>query len=481
VLNLLGNAAKYTEEGAVVLSVGFDKGETDGEITLCISVRDTGIGIKPDDLAVLFDTFTRVDPAVTGNIEGAGLGLSISKELTRFMGGSISVESVYGEGSTFTVKLPQKIADNTPVSAAAERDNITLDKKEGCFIAPEAAVLVVDDNADNLKILRLLLSNTMIKVDTAIDGEKCLRAVAKKHYHAIIMDYMMPGQDGIETLRKLRETDGFNTPVIALTANVSTEAEEKLKSAGFAFCFPKPVVISELENALMKLIPSELTTPYIKAADKKAEANREAVRELANSGISYKDGLAFFSGDSAQYLKIARLFIENAERSKETIRNFAEKGDYSQLLYEVHSFKSRARAIGANALSDTAEKLENLCAVKDERYIKLLLPILFYEWDKADEGLKEFCGKDENNLAPTLETPAGRADFEKLLPLLKRNRQPDALELIEKYLAAKNTPETEDMLKKIRDKVNDIEFREAEELLINLIKEVSYEQSYSYS
>jgi CheY-like chemotaxis protein len=282
-INLLGNAAKYTQKGGIVLSVSFTEDESDDIITLSLSVSDTGIGIKSSDLAVLFDTFTRVDPAVTGSIEGAGLGLSISKELTQFMGGSISVESVYGEGSTFTIKIPQQIADKTPVSAGADltdRKKHIPAVKQGSFIAPEAAVLAVDDNEDNLKILRLLLSRTMINLDTAKSGEECIKAASNKHYEVIIMDYMMPGQDGIETLRKLRQIDGFNTPVIAITANVSTEAEEKLKNAGFTLCLSKPVVWRELENALAKTIPSELVTPHLTKTEINTHSNFEAIRSL---------------------------------------------------------------------------------------------------------------------------------------------------------------------------------------------------------
>jgi signal transduction histidine kinase/FixJ family two-component response regulator/HPt (histidine-containing phosphotransfer) domain-containing protein len=481
ILNLLGNAAKYTEEGGVVLSVGFAAGESDDTINLLISVRDTGFGIKPDDLAVLFDTFTRVDPSVTGSIEGAGLGLSISKKLTQFMGGQISVESIYTEGSTFTVKLPQRIADKTPISLLTDRKKSVTHGKKGSFIAPEASVLAVDDNEDNLKILRLLLSRTMVKLDTAESCEKCLKAVAQKRYHVIIMDYMMPGQDGIETLNKLRETDGFNATVIVLTANASTEAEEKLKSAGFALYLSKPVVWKELENALMKAIPSELITPHITVTEKITQANRENLMSLKNFGISHADGLAFLSGDYGQYIKIVSLFIENNEDNKKTFSDLAEKNDFSQLLHETHSLKSKARAIGANDLSDTAGKLERLCDKKDEQHIKLLMPILFYEWDRATKGLSEFCINTQ-----TLVTPVEDSEdisLTDLMPLIKRNRQLDALELIEKLLANDISPDIETILNEIREKINDVEFRDAEKLLTNLIGEGSDERQkiYSYS
>jgi signal transduction histidine kinase/FixJ family two-component response regulator/HPt (histidine-containing phosphotransfer) domain-containing protein len=483
VLNLLGNAAKYTEEGGVVLYVGFKESDTDDKILLQIKVRDTGVGIKSEDQSVLFETFTRVDPAVTGSIEGAGLGLSISKELAQMLCGQIFVESVYGEGSTFTVLIPQQVVDSAPIFSARDSCSDRNEHISGSFIAPNAAVLVVDDNEDNLKVLRLLLSKTLINFDTAKTGKICLEAVGKKHYDAIIMDYMMPGMDGIETLRKLREIEGFNTPVIALTADVSTESEEKLGSAGFSNCLSKPVSRSELEEALIKIIPSELITPHITEQSEKLHIDHEAVKVLESYGISYSDGLAFLSGDVGQYIKIASLFIENAERSKKTFKNLAEKGGFSQLLYEAHSFKSRARAIGANSLSDTAEKLENLCALSDERHIKLLMPVLFYEWEKADEGLKVLVLTGGNFITPESEETAVSVNLSELMPLLKYNRQPDALELIEKLLAADLSPETENTLNKIRDMVNDVEFREAESLLIDLIGEGSDERQkiYSYS
>jgi CheY-like chemotaxis protein len=403
------------------------------------------------------------------------------------MGGKITVESVYGEGSTFTVTIPQKVADKTPVSAVIFRKNTAESKKEGSFFAPAASVLAVDDNKENLELLRLLLSRTMIKLDTAKSGEECIEAVRANSYNAIIMDYMMPGQSGIDTLQKLREIPGFSTPVIALTANVSAEADEKLKAAGFALCLSKPIVTRELEDALKKTIPGELITPYTpKDTADNAPTNREAVKALEHFGVSQSDGLAFLSGDSEKYKKIAELFIENSEPCRKTIENLANKNDFEQLLYEAHSLKSKARTIGANELSDTAKKLESLCAVKNEQHIKLLMPVLFYEWERAIKGLTEFLKTDEAEkpkTAPNEKTEklSGTADPRDLMPLLGRNRQLDALELVEKLIAAETSPEKEAALIKIREKINDVEFREAEKLLNNLMGEVSDERKKSYS
>ena len=269
IMNLLTNAVKYTKDGKVTLYIGHE--EIDSEnIRLVISVKDTGIGISEENQKHLFDSFTRVDEKRNRNIEGTGLGLSITKKFTDMMGGTIEVESILYEGSTFTVKIPQKIADRNTIGSFAERfehrseKNPDKDKKESekksMFTAPTARILVVDDVKMNLNVVRLLLKNTQIQVDLAASGEECLKYTLVKSYDLILMDHMMPIMDGIEALHKVREQEaGLNreTPVVALTANALVGAQEMYLDEGFVAYISKPVKSADLEECLEKLLPED--------------------------------------------------------------------------------------------------------------------------------------------------------------------------------------------------------------------------------
>lgn len=261
--NILTNAVKYTEKGSVTLSV---KGTLvdRNTIRLKISVEDTGIGIRKENMKELFSVFKRVDQTRTKKIEGTGLGLSIAKQLVEMMGGSITVDSIYQKGSIFTVTLDQKIVDDTPIGSMQRavrkgfKDRKSYRQK---FEAPDARVLVVDDNEMNLMVASKLLRSTKVQVDTAVSGRQCLEMTREKYYHVILMDHMMPEMDGEETLHKLRErSDGYcqKTPVIALTANVMANANEIYQEKGFEGYLAKPINSSLLEATLQKFLPQEL-------------------------------------------------------------------------------------------------------------------------------------------------------------------------------------------------------------------------------
>jgi CheY-like chemotaxis protein len=239
---------------------------------LIISVKDTGIGISEDNQKYLFDSFKRIDEKSNRNIEGTGLGLSITKKFTDMMMGTIEVESVLYEGSTFIVKLPQKIADKGTVGHFDERlnkrsetsqlgkDSAESSDKKDRFTAPHARILVVDDVKMNLNVVRLLLKNTGIQIDLASSGDECLKYTLMKRYDVILMDHMMPIMDGIEALHRVREqADGLNidTPVAALTANALVGAQEMYLSEGFISYLSKPVKGADLEECLLKILPGE--------------------------------------------------------------------------------------------------------------------------------------------------------------------------------------------------------------------------------
>ena len=193
VTNILSNAAKYTEKGGITLS--FDSHYQDGKMMLVINVKDTGIGISKENIEKLFTQFTRFDMEKNRNIEGTGLGLSLSKRLTDLMQGTIEVESIYGVGSSFTVTIPQQVVDAEPIGDFHQRYSSVADQAEKyrqSFEAPDAKILVVDDTSVNLKVIVNLLKSTKIKVDTASSGRQCLEMVSQTAYDLIFMDHMMP-------------------------------------------------------------------------------------------------------------------------------------------------------------------------------------------------------------------------------------------------------------------------------------------------
>ncbi|MDR1589328.1 MAG: response regulator [Oscillospiraceae bacterium] len=472
VANFLSNAAKYTKTGSVTLAFSSKTGERPDAFLLRISVTDTGIGIKQENIPFLFDAFTRVDLPANRNIEGTGLGLAIAKQLTELMGGKIHVASVWDKGSAFSVELPQKICDAAPIGKnpdlAASKENPA---REGSFIAPGCGVLVVDDNRENRHVIRLLLARTMLRVDTAESGEECLEAVRSKRYDVILMDYMMPGMDGIKTLSELRNIPGFDTPVVALTANVMADTRQSLLDAGFCEYLSKPVMWRDLEAALLAVLPGEYVTgSTVRSGDILSdEVKGELRRELSNYSVALDDGLRYLGGDLLQYGKLATLFEKNCEEGMEEIRALAEERGFKRMKYFVHSLKSKARAVGANNLSASAAKLEGLCESEDSAYISILLPVLYHEWRRTRDGMAVLAARLKDILPEETQTDEPHAGLDALRALLRYNRQPDALETLERLMATAVTPEETGVLREIWRKVDNVEFREAERLLSALM------------
>lgn len=263
VMNLLTNAVKYTDKGAVVLRV--EGAVNDDKVMLVFHVNDTGIGIRKEDIKKLQNSFYRIEEKRNHRIEGTGLGLNIVAGLLEAMNGQLSVTSEYGVGSEFIVSIPQKVLGSQTVKEAdaikAEEPR-SEEKKKPLFYAPDADVLVVDDNTVNLLLFKRLLGYTKVNVTLAVSGEEMLEAVKNDKYHIIFLDHLMPGMDGIETLKKMREIPNLNenTPVIALTANERNDGLEFYKSFGFDDYLSKPIDIVKLEEMVKEYLPKELVT-----------------------------------------------------------------------------------------------------------------------------------------------------------------------------------------------------------------------------
>ena len=260
IINLLNNAVKYTETGSVGIRL---KSENIGNdmIKLIISVTDTGIGIRQEVIPTLFDAFARMDQEKNRYIEGTGLGLSIVKQLVDLMNGIISVESVYGQGTTFTVIIEQGVSDPQKIGNINIMDHAAkLNKYSSLFTAPEADILIVDDVKINLLVETKLLRETKINIDTALSGKEALELTLKKKYDVILMDHQMPEMDGLECLEHIRsQSEGMclEVPVIILTANGDSENKELYEKAGFDGYLVKPVSGKTLEETLAKFIPQE--------------------------------------------------------------------------------------------------------------------------------------------------------------------------------------------------------------------------------
>ena len=254
ILNITNNAIKYTSSGGVEIQISFRQEEK----MLCVRVSDTGIGIRAEDLDRLFSNFQRMDETRNRSIEGTGLGLAITKQLAEMMGGSVKVESTYGEGSVFTVEVHQEVVGDEKIGDYSERHMKSQSEAEEfrpAFIAPTARILIVDDNEMNLEVITELMKETRIQVDTALSGSECLRMLEEKKYDLVFLDQMMPEMSGTQTLEKIRSRNlAEGTPVIALTADAIVGSRDSYISEGFDDYLAKPVMYRELEKTLLKYI-----------------------------------------------------------------------------------------------------------------------------------------------------------------------------------------------------------------------------------
>ncbi len=257
-LNVINNAIKYTEEGSVDVHLSYDRDTS----YLILKVKDTGVGIKPADKERLFRAFQRLDETRNRKVEGTGLGLSITKQLVSMMRGEIVVESEYGQGSTFTVYMVQKIEDDMPIGNYTERlakSRLSAQDYHPALIAPKAHILIVDDNEMNLQVIADLLTDTKIRVTVALSGTECIERLRSRRYDMVLLDQMMPGLSGTQTLQRIRDEQlAEHTPVVVLTADAIAGAKESYIKEGFTDYLSKPVMYEELEATLRKYLDPAL-------------------------------------------------------------------------------------------------------------------------------------------------------------------------------------------------------------------------------
>ena len=401
VTNLLTNAVKYTQKGGVELYAAYEKQDED-RITLVISVQDTGIGIREEDQGRLFESFQRLDEDKNRNIEGTGLGMSITVMLLKLMDGDIEVKSVYQEGSTFTVRIPQKVINNEPVGdfeSILRSQALVSTKTYGDFEAPEANILVVDDNPLNLTVVTSLLKHTKMNIVTAESGNKCLELVREQPFHIIYMDHLMPEKDGVETLHEIQKLKGSpneKTPVIALTANAISGAREYYLNEGFADFLTKPIDSVKLEQMTFAYLPQELVhKKEIKAEEVRKEngvAKESGVGDYSRYqeyGIYIENGIFNVAGNWKLYMDIVEIFLDEKEKQVQLKQFIMDRNvqDYGIL---VHALKGDARMLGAEGLADVAYEHEKQSKAGNLAYVEEHWDELVECWDRTLAGFEEF-------------------------------------------------------------------------------------------
>lgn len=396
-VNLLTNAVKYTQKGTVTLKVEWEKTSRE-ELLLKISVKDTGIGIKEEDLSSLFKDFRRLDMNQNRNIEGTGLGLTITNNLVKLMGGSIEVNSIYGKGSTFSAVIPQQIIGVAPIGKfdVDESKPRMLTKYTSKFTAPEAEILVVDDNELNLIVVRNLLKKTKIKITECMSGKQTLQLIKRKRFDVIFLDHMMPGMDGIETLKQSKELEGnmcVGVPIIALTANAVSGVREMYIEAGFDNYLSKPVDGLALEALLERYIAPEKIIPNESSKPIKKEDGGDSLID-AETGIK-------FSADSEElFRELLEMFCELYDDKKDEIENHFTMENWKDYTTVVHALKSNAMNVGATTLSELCAEIEKAgkAYLADEspeeklEFIQKKHPELIELYAKTIEDAKAYLG-----------------------------------------------------------------------------------------
>ncbi|MCR5594525.1 MAG: response regulator [Lachnospiraceae bacterium] len=580
-INLANNAVKFTESGHIAIKVDYDKTD-DSSIMLIISVEDTGIGIKKEDLTKIFESFSQVDSKRNRAVEGTGLGLAISERLTTLMNGKLDVTSEYGKGSTFTISIPQRVIEWTPgvelhrpnecigisllssknlntgfkrdscklgvisyqfdenadlmprfeeimskypgcdyflfteesmltpdrmvylesnpeivvviVSGFGEYSELNLSNQvhinkplsvmnismiynrekvffnnaqgeEGDFTAPEAKVLIVDDNAVNLAVAEGLIEPLGMSVMTADNGRDAIKLCEKETFDIIFMDHMMPEMDGIEATHLIRERYPRykNIPIIALTANAIGNAKERFLSEGLDDFIPKPIDVKNMIAKVRKWLPDE----KIKPADPKIASESKPIRSpekivdnpMIISDLDTGEAIAKI-GSEKVFFNVLKEYYRVIPSKYDSIKDSYENADWGKYTIEVHALKSSSAQIGAMSLSAMAARLEKAGKETDIEYIKDNTEAMLEKYLSYKDALAPFAGEQStassdsrpamtedilSGLFESIKTAADELDLDKLEA---------AAETLDKY----SFPDDKtDLVNRLKDALNSID------------------------
>lgn len=402
-INILGNSVKFTKKGFIKLRVDSEmlKGK---KCRIIFQVTDTGIGIKEGDCEKLFEAFTQVDVKKNHLVKGTGLGLAITKNLCELMNGNIQVESVYGEGTTFTMTIEQEVINDTPLMLTNDFEKRT--GRETKIFLPTTSedmsgkrILVVDDNATNLIIAKKLLEPYKLVIDTASSGDEAIHLVGNNKYALIFMDHMMPEKDGVETTREIRQLEleyCKEVPIVALTANAVYGAKKELISAGFDDYVAKPIDVKQLEEVLYKYLTDLQTynvaeTVAETAAEKETE---EKGQSMVIKGIDVRSAIEKMHITEEIYVNILQTYYKDLQKALQRIDQEKNTNDIKNFVIDVHGVKSSSAGIGALELSTMAKELE--LAGKEQRldFIESHYENFVYKAKEVVENIKVFLGEE---------------------------------------------------------------------------------------
>ena len=388
-VNLLTNAVKYTHNGRVTLKVDGVK-KDDGIFVMHMEVNDTGIGIREEEIPKIFMPYQRIDLEKNHSIEGTGLGMGITVQLLRLMDSELHVESEYGVGSTFYFDLKQVIIDDTPMGKL----ELIADKRadeynyEALFAAPDAKVLVVDDNEINRKVIKNLLKETGIQVFEANSGTECIELVKTNRYDVILLDHMMPGLDGVETLRVLRNMDDNlfrGVPIIMMTANSISGARDDYLNLGFDDYLSKPIDAKRLEKLLLKFLPDRLITKNLPQIN---SGKQTILPDI--DGIDWRYARIFVDDDNMIRMTALDLYdtldeeIEGLNKRLESVDTEDGMMDYR---IQVHSLKGISQTIGAVLAFSLARVTEKAAIAGDAERVRRLHSELIEELNRLHDAM----------------------------------------------------------------------------------------------
>jgi CheY-like chemotaxis protein/HPt (histidine-containing phosphotransfer) domain-containing protein len=359
--NILSNAFKFTMEGTVELNI--ECIQSNDTVWMTAVIRDTGVGIPEDQINSLFDDYVRMDTPGNRKIMGIGLGLPLAKKAVEMMDGTITVESDYGEGSTFTVRIPQGFVNGEPLSPEVVGNLKTAqyinEKRRSSKVKrtqlPYARILVVDDAEVNFKVVNGLMKPYGLYADFASSGQQAIDIIRgeKIRYNAVFMDHMMPEMDGIEATVKIRNEIGTdyaeNIPIIAFTANAIRGNEEMFLSKGFQAFISKPVHVDRLDAIINRWVRD-------KQMDKWFEVD----------GVDIAGGIGYYSGDKDVYFDVLRTFADSVPSR---LRMMLDTENLEKYAVFLHGMKGSLRGVGAEELGNRAEALEKAALSGDRSFV----------------------------------------------------------------------------------------------------------------
>lgn len=494
-INIANNAVKFTEEGYIRITVKVR--ESDGEkAELFFSVKDSGQGIAPEDMEKLFGAYSQVDTKKNHYKEGTGLGLAISKQFVEMMGGRIGVKSKYGEGSEFYFTIPQKIVDARKASEVKEEPRQNQENVLN-FTAPQAKIMVVDDNEMNLKVAKGLLAPLQMQMDTAENGKQALDMICSKKYDLIFMDHMMPVMDGIETTKKLREmSDEYSktVPVIALTANAIMEARQQFFDAGMNDFVAKPIDLKDICMKIRQWLPAEYiienepgsTFSVPKKQTGKKSNNMSMEKNSASmagvveeeevleviQGLDVREGIKN-SGTKELFYSLLGDFYKLIDMKATKMEKCLADGLIRDYTIEVHALKNTARMIGAMELSKWCYELEMAGNAENVEKLTSETPGMLELYRSYKEILKPYS-KLQNEEKQQVADADIIAALKELRDAIDNFDLDKADEVMKQIEGCQFTEDMEPLLDKLRAYVADVAMEEVmttAETMIKMIEE----------